>query len=88
VNAELGNLRDLERWIGWIRLGAILFAIFQVSLSGDYPPGYRAMAWATTAGFAAGSLVLFQLGRRDWSRAGQIRLGLAALAFDFAVVSI
>jgi len=87
VSAELGNLRDLERWIGWIRLGAILFAIFQVALSGDYPSGYQAMAWATTAAFAAGSLVLFRLGRREWSRAGQIRLGLAALAFDFAVVS-
>jgi signal transduction histidine kinase len=87
VSAELGNLRDLERWIGWIRLGAILFSIFQVSLSGDYPSGYQAMAWATTAAFAAGSLVLFLLGRREWSRPGQIRLGLAALAFDFAVVS-
>ena len=26
VSAELGNLRDLERWIGWIRLGAIRVA--------------------------------------------------------------
>jgi signal transduction histidine kinase len=87
LNAELGNLRDLERWIGWIRLGAILFAIFQVSLTSGYPPGHLAGAWATTAAFAAGSLVLFLLGRRDRSRAEQVRLGLAALAFDFAVVS-
>jgi signal transduction histidine kinase len=87
MNAELGNLRALERWIGWIRLGAILFAIFQVSLTTGYPSDYRAGAWATTAAFAAGSLVLFLLGRRDWSRPEQVRLGLAALVFDFAVVS-
>jgi len=87
VNAELANLRDLERWIGWIRIGAIFLAIFQVSLTTGYPPGYEAGAWGTTAGFAAGALVLFLLGRREWTKAGHVQLGLVALLFDFAVVS-
>src|SRR5947208_3522301 len=87
VSAEAGNQRDLERWIGWIRLGAILFAIFQVSLTSGYPAGYHSAAWATTACFAAGSLLLFLLSRREWSRTEQVRLGFAALVFDFAVVS-
>jgi signal transduction histidine kinase len=87
MNAELANLRDLERWIGWIRIGAIFLAIFQVSLTTGYPPGYEAGAWGTTAGFAAGALVLFLLGRRKWSKAGHVQLGLVALLFDFAVVS-
>jgi signal transduction histidine kinase len=87
VNPELGNLRDLERWIGWIRVGAILFAIFQVAVTSGYPPGYESGAWVTTAVFVAGALVLFRLGRREWSTTGQVRLGFAALSFDFAVVS-
>ena len=79
MSAEAGNQRDLERWIGWIRLGAILFAIFQVSLTSGYPAGYHSAAWATTACFAAGSLLLFLLSRREWSRTEQVRLGFAAL---------
>jgi signal transduction histidine kinase len=87
MNAEVGNLRDLERWIGRIRLGAIIFAIFQVTLTSGYPPGYEAGAWAATGGFAAGSLILFLISRRDLSRIAQVRLGFSALVFDFAVVS-
>jgi signal transduction histidine kinase len=87
VNAELRRLREVERWVGWVRLAAVPFAVFQVSLTGDYPDHRELWAWVTTGVFTAGALVLFRLSRRDWSREAYKRLGLAALGFDFAVVS-
>jgi signal transduction histidine kinase len=87
VNAELTRLRDLERWIAWIRFGAIGFGVLQVSIGKDFPPGYERWSWITTGLFAAGTLVLLWLARRNWSRRGQLVLALTALAFDFAVVS-
>jgi signal transduction histidine kinase len=87
MNGELGRLRAVERWVGWIRLVAVPFAIFQVAIS-RYPGGsYEVWAWVTTGIFAVGALILFRLGRRDWTLGAQHRLGLAALGFDFAVVS-
>jgi signal transduction histidine kinase len=87
VNAQLTRRRAIERWIGWIRLGGVPFAIFQVSIGSGYPAGYQRWAWVTTALFAAGALLLFWLSRQEWQRAAQIRLGVVALTFDFAVVS-
>jgi hypothetical protein len=87
VNGELKRLRAVERWIGWVRLGAVPFAIFQVSIASGYPHGYLLWGWLTTAVLAVGGLVLFWLGRRDWEAAVQRRLGLAALGFDFAITS-
>jgi len=87
VNGELKRLRDVERWIGGIRLAAVPFAIFQVAIASGYPSGYRVWAWVTTGVFTVGALALFWLSRRDWPRTTQSRLGLVALAFDFAVVS-
>jgi signal transduction histidine kinase len=87
VNGELRRLREVERWIGWIRLAAVPFAIFQVAITEDYPAGYLLWAWLTTAIFAFGALALFQLGRREWPRRLQHRLGFLALTFDFAVVA-
>jgi signal transduction histidine kinase len=87
VNGELERLRDTERWIGWIRLGAVPLAIFQVAIASGYPEGYEAAAWLTTACFGAGALLLFRMGRRELGRAEQVRLGVLALGFDFAVVS-
>jgi signal transduction histidine kinase len=87
VNSELGRARAVERWIGWIRLGAIPLAIFQVLITEGYPDGYLLWAWLTTAALVVGGLLLFWLGRRDWTRAAQLRLGLAALTFDFAIGS-
>jgi len=87
MSGELRRLRAVERWVGWIRLVAVPFAVFQVAIS-TYPGGsYELWAWVTTGIFTAGALVLFRLGRRDWTLAAQHRLGLAALGFDFAVVS-
>jgi signal transduction histidine kinase len=79
--------RELERWIAWIRLGGVAFAVFQVSIGGRYPPGYEAWAWITTGLFGAGTLVLLWLARRTWSRRAQLTLAVSALAFDFAAVS-
>jgi signal transduction histidine kinase len=87
VRLELQRSRELERWIGWIRLAAVGFALLQVSISGSYPSRYQLWAWLTTALFALGTVLLFGLVRRSWSARGQLVLGVAALAFDFAVVS-
>ena len=41
---DCGRLRDVERWIGWVRLGAVPFAIFQVAI------GQRLPAATTSSG--------------------------------------
>jgi signal transduction histidine kinase len=79
--------REIERWIGWIRLGAVPFAVFQVALSTGYPGGYRLAAWITTAVFGVGALSLFLVSRRVLAERALTRLGAAAMAFDFAVIS-
>jgi len=87
VSLDLQRQRDLERWIAWIRLAAVVFAVVQVAIGRNYPGGYEARAWAATAALGVGSLVLFALARRTWGPHGQKALGLAAVAFDFAAVS-
>ena len=87
MSLDLQRQRDLERWIAWIRLAAVGFAVVQVAIGKDYPGGYEARAWAATAVLGVGSLVLFALARRTWGPHGQKALGLAAVAFDFAAVS-
>src|SRR5919199_620767 len=80
-------LRDIERWIAWIRLGAVPFAIFQVALSSGYPAGYEAAAWAATATLAAGGLPILLLPRGELSERAQVRVGALALAFDTAIIA-
>ena len=87
VRLDLQRQRDLERWIAWIRLTAVVFAVVQVAIGRDYPGGYEARAWTATAVLGVGSVVLFVLARRTWGPQGQKALGLAAVAFDFAAVS-
>jgi signal transduction histidine kinase len=87
MNADLKRLRDTERWIAWIRLAVVPFAILQVAIAGGYPENYERAAWLTTACFGLGTVVLFRMGRRELNRRDQVRLGVLALAFDFAVVS-
>jgi signal transduction histidine kinase len=84
---DLERSRELERWISWIRLGGVAFAVLQVAISESYPPGYQTWAWITTALFGAGAAILFGLARRTWSRRSQLTLAVGALAFDFAAVS-
>ena len=87
MNGELERLRATERWIGWVRLAAVPFAIFQVALAGGYPEGYETAAWLTTACFGAGAVVLLHMGRRELEYREQVRVGLLAQVFDLAVVS-
>jgi signal transduction histidine kinase len=84
---ETERLRQTERWIAWVRLAAVPFAIVNVAFARNYPSGFQLRGWATTAVLAVGAVVLFWLSRRDWPRAAQVRLGIVATAFDFAVVS-
>ncbi len=87
MRLDLQRQRDLERWIGWIRLAAVVFAAVQVGIATDYPAGYETWAWVATGLLAVGSVALYVLAQRTWEHRGQKVLGLAALAFDFAAVS-
>ena len=82
-------LRETERWVAWVRLGAVAFALLQLLLIGDdYPDAtYERLAWATTAAFTAGALILFWLSRRDLRVPALRRVGFLALVFDSAIVS-
>jgi K+-sensing histidine kinase KdpD len=82
--ARRARREDVERWLAWVRLGGVPFAIFQVAYTEGYPGGYLTAAWTTTAVFAAGTLVLFYAARRF---RGDSRLAVAALLFDSLVVS-
>ena len=84
---ELRRLRETERWLAWVRLAGVPFAAFQVAIGSNYPHGYERWAWVLTGGFAAGTLFLFWLSRKEWSFREQIALGIGALSFDFGIVS-
>jgi signal transduction histidine kinase len=85
--SELRRLRETERWLAWIRLAGVPFAVFQVAIGSGYPHNYERWGWVATGIFAAGTLILLRLSRRDWTRRGQLVLGVSALTFDFAIVS-
>jgi hypothetical protein len=83
---QLERLVETERWVAWVRLGGLVFALFEVGLfSYGYPPGYEASAWTVTGLFAAGSVALFLLARRGNPRLAPV-LSVAALVFDTAIV--
>ena len=76
-----------ERWLAWIRLCAVPFAAFQSAAGRPYPPGHEAWAWATTGALAVGAVVFFRLSRKELDPKALSGAGLAALTFDFAIVS-
>jgi signal transduction histidine kinase len=77
----------MEVWMAWVRFFAVPFAVLEVGVfKEDYPEGYETWAWAMTAFFAAGAIVLLIVADRVRSRAAWRRIGLAALAFDAVVV--
>lgn len=84
---ELERRRSTEIWIAWVRMLAVPWAIAEVALiSHDYPPGYKPWAWAATIVLAAGALTFFVLARLELGERARSALGLAALAFDTAII--
>jgi signal transduction histidine kinase len=87
VTRELDRLRETEVWIAWVRILAIPWALLEVAvISHDYPPGYEARAWLVTAVLAVGALAFFWLSRRALAPRAQMLVGVAALAFDTAII--
>ncbi len=82
AESRASDIASAERWLAWIRLGAVPFAVFQVAFSTDYPPGYQLAAWVVTGVLATGTVALLALSQ---TRAAP-RLGPVALAFDSTVV--
>jgi signal transduction histidine kinase len=79
------RLLDIERWISWVRLGAVVFAAVEVGVFTErFPSGYERLAWVLTAVFALGAVLLFAASRPD--RRPSTFLGAVALGFDTAVV--
>src|SRR4051812_38021349 len=76
-----------ERWLVWVRLGAVPFAAFQTAITGSFPPGRAAWAWATVGVLGIGAALFHWLTRLELTARGLARVGLAALAFDTLVVS-
>jgi signal transduction histidine kinase len=88
VTTELKRLNETERWIAWVRLAAVPFAIVEVGLlSTDYPPGYENWAWATTALLTAGAVLLFLLSRPGAFVRALRAIGLFGLALDTVIVT-
>jgi K+-sensing histidine kinase KdpD len=88
MSDRLERLKEIERWIAWIRLFAVPFAALEVGvMTTDYPPDYEEVAWGITAVFAVGAVLLWILSRRERPLAAQRRLGVTSLVFDTAVVA-
>jgi signal transduction histidine kinase len=84
---RVDRLRQIEVWIAWVRILAVGWAVAEVGwITGDYPEGYHAWAWAATGALAAAAAVIMLLARRLRSRRGLRALGVAALAFDVLIV--
>ena len=88
MTPDLDRLRETERWIAWVRLVAVPFAIVEVGLlSTDYPPGYEGWAWATTGLLAVAGVGFFLLSRWEgFARAPRL-IGLLGLTVDTVIVS-
>jgi signal transduction histidine kinase len=87
MTRELERLRQQEIWIGWIRLLAVPWAVFEVGFNThEYPPGYRDWAWVATGALAVAALAFLWLARRVAARRAVRTLGAAALVFDAAII--
>jgi signal transduction histidine kinase len=88
LSHELRRRWQLERWISWVRLAAVPWAVLEVGvLSPGYPSGgYEAAAWATTAVLAVGAGAFFWIDRRELRPRGQQAVCLSGLAFNTAVI--
>ncbi len=88
MTPEIERLRETERWIGWVRLAAVPFAIVEVGLlSTDYPPGYESWAWATTGLLAVAGVGFYLLSRAEAFARAPRRIGLLGLTVDTIIVA-
>jgi signal transduction histidine kinase len=88
MTAEFERCRQIERWIAWVRLFAVPFAVFEVGvISSGYPAGYERWAWIITAVLAVGAAAFWFLARAELGLSAQKILGFAALGLDAGVVS-
>ena len=88
MTPDLDRLRETERWIAWVRLAAVPFAIVEVGLlSTDYPPGYEGWAWATTGLLAVAGVAFFLLSRWEGFASSPRLIGLLGLTVDTVIVS-
>ena len=76
-----------ERWLAWVRVGAVPFAAFLAAITTGYPSGHEAWTWVTTVVLAVGAAVIWWLAQRDLPPRALARLGFGALVFDFLIVS-
>ncbi len=79
---------QLERWISWVRLAVVPWAILEIGLlAPDYPSArYEIAAWATTAVLVLGAAVFFWADRRNIAPRLQRFVCFASLAFNTAVI--
>jgi signal transduction histidine kinase len=88
MSPELKRLRETERWIAWVRLAAVPFAVVEVGvLSTDYPKGYETWAWIVTAALAVDAVALYLLSRPGVFERAPRRIGFLGLALDTAIVA-
>ena len=88
MTAELERRGQIERWIAWVRLFAVPFAVVEVGvISSGYPSGYETWAWIITAVLGVGAVAFWFLARADLGFTAQKILGFAALGLDAGVVA-
>src|SRR5437763_14932466 len=75
---------DADRWLAWVRIGAVPFAVFQVATSGHYPGHYKLAAWTATAVFGTGAVAFLALTR---SRRPRPPLAVASVASAAPILS-
>ncbi|MCW2974853.1 MAG: hypothetical protein JWM06_134 [Actinomycetia bacterium] len=85
--SDTRRLREFETWIAWARLGGVVFAVLEVGVfTQHFPPGYLEAAWALTAVFAAGTVLLLWFARSERTQQLLRATGLAAVVFDTLVI--
>ncbi len=87
--AEARRVRRLsgERWVAWLRLAGVPFALFQIAITDDFPAGFKEVAWGATAALAVGAVAILVLVYRPLSRRSVRVLGVAVLVFDTILAS-
>jgi K+-sensing histidine kinase KdpD len=77
----------LVRWLTLLRVAAVPIALAYIAVhTDDFPPRYEVGAWIAWAALAIGATIFFVLGLRRLDEQMRIRVDLAALVFDLAIV--